>query len=176
MQNPSDQLKKLPLATLLADLLKQINKPSLLGARNIRLSHEEINKIAETVEAEKALLDAIFDIVQESLDELKTRFGFSYQESLKTQDMNAIGGWESTADFLELANTKSNAELRISLGASLLAFFGDKRAAEQLFTVIELDAGIEDVDALIAKRALSAYAKIDLDSADWEEKVKAAIA
>jgi hypothetical protein len=90
--------------------------------------------------------------------------------------MNAIGGWESTADFLELANTKSNAELRISLGASLLAFFGDKRAAEQLFTVIELDAGIEDVDALIAKRALSAYAKIDLDSADWEEKVKAAIA
>jgi hypothetical protein len=174
--NPSDQLKKLPLATLLADLLKQINKPSLLGARGIRLSHEEITKIAETVEAEKALLDAIFDIVQESLDELKTRFGFSYEESLKTQDMNAIGGWETTADFLELANTKSNAELRISLGASLLAFFGDKRAAEQLFTVIEMDAGIEDVDALIAKRALSAYAKIDLDSADWEEKVKAAIA
>jgi hypothetical protein len=174
--NPSDQLKKLPLATLLADLLKQLNKPSLLGARGIHLRHEEITKIAETVEAEKALRDAIFDIVQESLAELKSRFGFSYEESLKTQDMNAIGGWESTADFLELANTKSNAELRISLGASLLAFFGDKRAAEQLFTVIELDAGIEDVDALIAKRALSAYAKIDLDSSDWEEKVKAAIA
>ena len=173
--NPADQLKKLPLAILLADLLKQINKPTLLGARNIRISQEEIDKIAMEVKAEKPLLDAIFDIVEESLAELKSRFGFSYEESLRTQDMNAIGGWETTADFLELANTKSNAELRVSLGASLLAFFGDKRAAEALFTVIAVDDGIDDVDALIAKRALSHYAKIELDSSDWEAKVKAAL-
>ena len=112
--NPSDQLKKLPLATLIADLLKQINKPSLLGERGIHLSKEEIDKIAEEAKAEMPLRDAIFDIVQESIAELKSRFGFGYEESLRTQDMNAIGGWETTADFLELANTKSNAELRVS--------------------------------------------------------------
>jgi hypothetical protein len=175
MMNPAEELKKLPLAVLLADLLKQINKPSLLGARGIRLSHEEIEAIAERVEADKALCDALLDIVQESIAELKERFGFSYEEALKTQDMSAIGGWETTAEFLELANYKTNAELRISLGASLLAFFGDKRAAEHLWTVIAADAGLNDVDALIAKRALSHYAKIEMDSSDWEAKVKAAL-
>jgi hypothetical protein len=175
MLNPSEELKKLPLAILLADLLKQVNKPSLLGARNIRLSKEEIDAIAAKVEADKALCDALLDIVQESVTELKERFGFSYGESLKTQDMSVIGGWETTAEFLELANHKSNAELRISLGASLLAFFGDSRGAEHLFTLIEIDAGLNDVDALIAKRALSHYAKVDLDSADWEAKVREAL-
>src|ERR1041384_7864585 len=108
MQNPSDELKKLPLATLIADLLKQINKPTLLGARDLRLSKDEIDMIAEKLEANETLRDAIFDIMQESLAELKERFGFGYAESLQTQDMNAIGGWETTAEFLELANTKSN--------------------------------------------------------------------
>jgi hypothetical protein len=180
MFNPAEELNKLPLASLLADLLKQVNKPSLLGARGIRLSHEEIEAIAAKVEAHesqdnKLLWEALLDIVQESLTELKTRFGFSYAESLQTQDMNAIGGWETTAEFLEIANHKSNAELRISLGASLLAFLGDKRAAEHLFTVIVADAGLNDVDALIAKRALSHYAKVEMNSSDWEAKVKAAL-
>jgi hypothetical protein len=175
MLNPSEELKKLPQETLLADLLKQVNKPSLLGARGIQLSKEEIDRIAATSKADKDLRDALLDIVEESLHELKERFGFSYAESLKTQDMNVIGGWETTAEFLELANHKSNAELRISLGASLLAFFGDKRAAKHLFTLIEIDAGLNDVDALIGKRALSHYAKIELDNPDWEAKVTEAL-
>lgn len=175
MLNPSDELKKLPQAILIADLLKQVNKPSLLGARGIQLSKEDIDRIAATSEADKDLRDALLDIVEESLHELKERFGFSYGESLRSQDMSVISGWETTAEFLELANYKVNAELRISLGASLLAFFGDKREAEHLLTLIEADAGLNDVDALIAKRALSHYAKLDLDSPDWEAKVKEAL-
>jgi hypothetical protein len=89
--------------------------------------------------------------------------------------MSDISGWQTTAEFLEIANHKNNAELRISAGTSLMVFLGDVRLAAYLFTVIHNDNGLDDVDAMIAKRALSHYTRVAVDAADWEAKVRAAL-
>jgi hypothetical protein len=172
----------MPLEQLIADLLKQFNKPTLLGARGVVLSKAEIDEIALTCTNQQSLPDsvasiitALADIVQESSTELQNRFGLTFAESLAQTDMSAVGNWETTAEFLEIANHKSNAELRISAGVSLMAFLGDVRYAEHLFTVMQQDKGLDDVDAVIARRALATYSGIRLEADDWETQVRAMI-
>lgn len=180
MQNPAEQIKTVPLTILVPDLLKQFTKPTLLGQRGVLLSKSEIDAIGELLAEGQSLPDnvaeinlALRDIVQESITLLDEKFGLTFAQALQTSNISDVAEWETTADFLEIANEKSNAELRISAGCSLMAFLGDVSLAEHLLTVIEVDAGANDVDAMIAKRALSHYTGVDIDAEDWVEQVKA---
>lgn len=182
MQNPAEQLKNITLAILVPDMLKQFNKLTLLGQRGINLSKIEMDAIAEALtegnalpEKVPAINDALHEIIQESITLLDERFGLTFEKSLKTMDISDVANWHTTADFLEIANEKSNAELRISAGCSLMAFLGDVRLAKHLLTVIRVDDGVNDVDAMIAKRALSHYAKLDMDAEDWLTKIETVI-
>ena len=182
MQNPAEQLKNIPLTILVPDMLKQFNKLTLLGQHGINLSKLEMDAIAETLTEGKALPEnasainnALYDIVQESITLLDDRFSLNFAKALETTDISDVADWHTTADFLEIANEKSNAELRISAGCSLMVFLGDVRLANHLLTVIRVDDGVNDVDAMIAKRALSYYAKLDMDAEDWLTKIEKTI-
>jgi basic membrane lipoprotein Med (substrate-binding protein (PBP1-ABC) superfamily) len=80
----------------------------------------------------------------------------SFAEALQA-DMSRIPGWESTAEFLDLAERKANAELRIATGASLLLALGDPSVRAQVQTVIDHAArrGAPDLDSVIAERVLA---------------------
>lgn len=174
--NPADKLRDAPLDDLIAVLLKQFKR--LLADRDITLTTQAINDIAEAAAKREALppigervRDTLPQFIEESIAVLHDRFGLSFAESLNT-DMTSIGGWETTADFLEIANHKSNAELRISSAASLLAMLGDTRYADDLFSVLDADGGVMDVDAMFAKRALSFVTGVAFDADDWESQVR----
>ncbi|GAB5492267.1 MAG: hypothetical protein Phog2KO_24820 [Phototrophicaceae bacterium] len=182
MQNPAEQLKTVPLTILVPDLLKQFNKATLLGQRGVRLTKIELDAIGNALAEGQVLPDnisaintALSDIIQESVDLLAEKFSLSVEQSLQTSTISDVADWETTADFLEIANEKSNAELRISAGISLMVFLGDVSLADYLLTVIRVDAGANDVDAMIAKRALSHYAKIEIDADDWLETVRSIV-
>jgi hypothetical protein len=181
LNHPADSLRALPLALIAADLLKQFNKPSLLGRYGLAYSKTQIDDLAAQISAASlpaelsALCEALAGLIAESEQELQTRFGLSFHQALATQDLSAIGGWETTADFLEIANHKSNAELRISAGATLLLLLGDVRHVAHLFTLLEVDGGLDDVDALLAKRALAHYSAVEMDSPDWLAQVRRAL-
>lgn len=178
----SNQLLQVPLQHLLPDLIRQFNKPTLFGKHGIDLSKPEMDAIAEAVanhdplpEKISALNDALSALIQESVVELQTRFNLTFAESLAKTNMSEMGGWKTTAEFLEIANHKANAELRISAGTSLMVFLGDVRHVDTLFTVIEQDNGLDDVDAMIAKRALAHHTRIAIDSENWDAQVKQAL-
>lgn len=177
--NPAEKLFAAPVADLVSVLLKQFKR--LLHDRDIILTTADIESIGQAVAVQDPLPEkaetvraAVIDLVKASEDELQQRFGRSFAQSLTT-DMNSIGGWETTADFLEIANHKSNAELRISAGASLLVFLGDLTRTDHLLTVIRHDAGAHDVDAAFAIRALAHRYAIDsqrmmtLSADDWQQ-------
>lgn len=177
--NPADKLRDAPIDDLVMVLFKQFWR--LLKERDIQLKTAQMQTIADRVAAREPLpegsdriRDALAALVQESLDELDERFGLSFAESLTT-DMGSIGGWETTADFLEIANHKHNAELRISAGASLLALLGDLRFSDHLFTVIDQNDEATDADAMFAMRALSHAAHVDLNSDQWRSQVEQAL-
>jgi len=179
-RNPSEQLLSLPVDGLVLELLKQFQR--LLADRGVSLTTAEMKDISQRAANHESLPEkvgaiqaAMVQIVQESQTVLAERFGYTFAESLAT-DMSSIGGWETTADFLEIANHKSNAELRISAGSSLLALLGDDRFTEPLFAVVAADGGAGDVDATIARRALTHYAQVDATAPDWAEQVRAKLA
>lgn len=179
---PDDSLQTMPLTVLVPDLMKQFNKPTLLGARDVTLTKAQMDAIATALterntlpDTVPALNDALADIIRESENELQERFSLDFATALRTTDISSVAAWESTADFLESANHKSNAELRISAGASLMAFLGDARFAHHLLTVIDVDAGTNDVDAVIARRALSQYAGVAYDAEGWRDKIEKAL-
>ena len=101
------------------------------------------------------------------------RWNLSFQQSLDTE-MKDIPGWESTAEFLDIANEKANAELRISTGAALLTALGDPRHAPELLFVVE--HGADEIDALIARRVLLFASRISPDDPGWLAKLRAWIA
>jgi len=174
--NPANQLFDAPFADILLILLPQFKR--LLGQRGISLTKTQMDALVgalvqkeELPENAESIQTALRQIVQESVDELQSRFGLDFAKSLSA-DMNQLGGWETTADFLEIANHKSNAELRISAGSSLLVALGDLDFADYLLTVIEVDDGVNDVDAAIAKRVLAHVSDIDLEQDDWSQAIK----
>ena len=174
--NPAQKLYDAPLADLVDLLLKQFKR--LLADENITLTTPELKAIGEAVadkqplpEKTPVIIAELKKLVQASLDELKERFGRDFAESLHS-DMGDIGGWETTADFLELANYKSNAELRISAGATLLTLLNEYKFTAHLFTVIAADSGLDDVDAVLAKRALMHASGIELKTPDDLKAIK----
>lgn len=148
-------LNNAPLADLLVVLLRQYKR--LLAARGIDLTEADIQAIAGRMVAraapdarEQAIRDALVEMVEESLAVL-ARWNLSFAESLQTT-MTDMPGWESTSDFLELANEKANAELRIASASVLVAALGDLRYAGHLRAAVAHDP--DEMEAVVARRVL----------------------
>ncbi len=174
--SPDDKLGNAPFSDLMRVLLSQFKR--LLADNDVILTADETLAVSRAV-ADKVphpKLDAIQvvmkQLVLDSLLLLQDRWDFTFAHSLKT-DMDSIGGWETTAEFLEIANEKSNAELRVSAGSSLLVAMGDVSYASYLLDVIQADDGVMDVDAVFAKRSLCHIADVDSMGDEWLEQLEA---
>lgn len=158
---------------LVTILLRQFKR--LLADKGIELTEAEMRQLGEQA-ANHDLSDtriavinaALSQLIEESLNVL-AQWELSYAQSLTTT-MADLTNWETTADFLAIANEKVNAEVRISAGASLMVALGDARHARFLIEAIDHDLNAEsrlDVDAMIGKRALLFAAGVDHDADDW---------
>lgn len=141
-----------PLDELLSVLLRQLKRP--LAAQGIQLTDADAERLVQDRLNGKPLTitnlpAALVAIVSESEAALAT-MGLTFTQSLDTP-MDALPGWESTSDFLELANEKSNAELRITVGAALALVFGEGKFLPYLQHLANGDYGDESV---IARRVL----------------------
>lgn len=160
-----------PIEDLLYVLLRQLKRP--LDTQHVVLTDAQARALAaEQAGGGKpdvaALIPALVTIVAESEAVLKD-MGLAFIASLDTP-MDEIPGWESTADFIEIANEKANAELRITLGAALtLVFGGERRFAPYL---LHLAAGDYGDESMIARRALLFAADIPDDAPDALERAR----
>ncbi|MFQ3645674.1 MAG: hypothetical protein SNJ54_07185 [Anaerolineae bacterium] len=177
--SPAHALLEAPLHELIAVLYKQFNR--LLAQGGVLLSTQEVNALAAAAAdhqplppAAERVCERLAALIHESEQELQTRFQMSFAQALAS-DMSQVGGWETTAEFLELANHKSNAELRISAASSLLLMLGDARFAHHAYAVIDADAGLMDVDACFARRGLCHCARIEPLAEDWLAQVQAVL-
>lgn len=158
---------------LVTILLRQFK--GLLAQRNIELRDSDMRELGvevanRTVVPSKTqpISEALGDIVMESVQKLG-EWQLSFAQALRTE-MIDMPNWETTAEFLEIANEKINAEVRISAGTSLMVTLGDKRYAQFLIEAITNDLythGKLDVDAIIAKHALLFASQVDPQASDW---------
>lgn len=162
-----------PIGDLISVLLRQLKRP--LASHGFSLSDAQAEALAQARVAGQpdgripALLAALEAVIAESVAVLG-QLGFGFQDSLDA-DMNQIGGWDSTAEFLEIANEKSNAELRITLASAVaLAFGGDRRYGVDLLYLARGDYGDETV---IARRLLSFASGIEASGPDWVARIAA---
>lgn len=167
-----------PYAELLSVLLRQYRRPLL--TRGVPISDADADLIAAAIASgappdarQQSIRRALSDAVAESEGVLR-EWGLTFAESLDTA-MTDIPGWESTAEFLALAEQKANAELRISTGSALLVAMGDKTYAGHVITLVERESrGTEiDLDMVIARRALIARSGANARDANWLEQAKA---
>ncbi len=160
-----------PIEDLLYVVLRQLKRP--LESHGLSITDAEAKQLAAERAAGKsldvsALLPALVAVVTES-EQVLERMDLTFTESLD-KGMDQLAGWETTAEFLELANEKSNAELRISLASAvLLAFGGDRHFAPYLLHVAGGDYGDETV---IVRRILLFAAGIAPDAPDALSRAK----
>jgi hypothetical protein len=153
MPDPAETFATLPIDDLLIVLLKQMKRP--LASVGVNLTDDEAKRCVHSrIEGHwvepPGLLKGLAAAIQES-EAVLVQWGLTFQQSLDTP-MDKIPGWETTAEFLELANEKVNAELRITLGAALtLALGGETRYVPYLRYLAAGDYGDETV---IARRVL----------------------
>lgn len=164
MRNRAQNVWSWSIEELALILLRQFKR--LLAERGADRTDTELRALAEraaeraVAEADAIVLEALRQIIVES-EALLAGWGLSFEQSLGT-GMDDMPGWETTADFLAIANEKINAELRISAGAALLTLLGDARyAAHALAGVRHGLHDAEDVDAVINLRALAFAAGVD---------------
>lgn len=172
--NRADRLQNAPLHDLLVILLRQYKR--LLDTSGVTLSEADIRSIADHIiqhqppdTREQTIRDALAQLVSESLDVLG-RWNLTFEQALHTE-MSAMPGWESTAEFLEVANEKGNAELRIASASVLVTALGDWRYVPHLFTVIAHNP--DDLEALTARRVLLLVSGVDPEADDWLAQVRA---
>lgn len=142
-----------PLDEVLSVLLRQLKRP--LAAHGVALSDADAERLAKERVAGQPLsmpelVPALVAVVAES-ETVLADMGLTFTQSLDTP-MDRIPGWETTAEFLALAGEKSNAELRVTLGAALALCFGDGRYTPYLRHLAAGDYGDE---TLIARRILA---------------------
>ena len=161
--NPASQLQEQPIADILRILLLQFQ--NLFSEHGLETPNSDIPTLARVI-ADGQVATPQFDQMRAILKQLisasekllQEKWGWSFAESFTTPQ---IPHWETTAELVEFANEKNNAELRISAGSSLLVALGEKDSAIYLLTVIEHDGGVNDADAVIAKRVLQHISGID---------------
>jgi len=158
LPNRSRAYETAPLHDLLAVLLRQYRRP--LASRGVTLTDAEAAALAAALVTRgthpqaDAVRDALVALVGES-EAVLARYGLTFPASL-TVDMASLGGWETTAEFLEIANEKANAELRLSTGAVLLVALGgtaDEARYRDWLTTLAADP--QDLDGVIARRVLA---------------------
>lgn len=160
-----------PLAELLGVLLRQLRRP--LAGHGCVLSEAECDQLTEAMIARAplgaqgdSLRVALLVLVDESLSVL-AGWGLTFEQSIITA-IDALPHWQTTADFLELATEKTNAELRISTAAALLLVMGERQYADVMLTSAtrtgDLDAELE---AIIAQRVLWFALDLSPQQADW---------
>lgn len=164
--NPAQKLQDAPYEDLVVILLKQFQR--LLQQRGTTMTLAQMQALGEAAatgeysprmeQLRRDIHPHLMTLVHESLHYLYARFGWQYAQSL-AHTMTDITEWQTTSDFLEIANHKSNAELRISAGATLLVMLGEMHYAGALLDAIAADegaaSGAYDVDAMFALRALA---------------------
>ncbi len=150
-----------PLEDLLTVLLRQFRR--LLLGKGVPLSDADAATVTAALvrrdppDAQREPLRAALVSIVEESETVLAGLGLTFPEALRTE-MTDLPGWETTADFLTLAEQKANAELRISAGSALLVLLGEARFGDYLRAVMEraADTGQIDLDAVIAERALAA--------------------
>lgn len=162
-----------PLEELLSLLLRQYKRP--LETQGVSLSNADAQALANDILQRNpasaqaaAVCAALAALVDESLGVL-AGWNLTFAQSLET-DMDAMPGWETTAEFLDVANEKSNAEIRIAAGATLLAALGDLRHGDAVYYLATHDS--EDVDSVIARRVLLFRSGVDPAAPDWPAQVR----
>lgn len=159
--DPTAAYRTAPLDELLTVLLRQFKRP--LAGRGVPLTDSEAASVARyaldpapdhpiQLKAEQ-IREALIALIEESERVLADR-GLTFAESLVT-DMAHLSGWTTTAEFIEIANIKGNAELRISTGSALVTALGDPRFVAHLHTVIR--RAEPDLDTVIAQRVLELH-------------------
>ena len=162
-----------PLEQLIAALLRQFKRP--LAAQGVTLSDAAAQAVALAVTMQTAhdqqadIRAALIAIIAES-DAVLAQWGLTFRQSLQTEAA-ALPGWHSTADFLVLAETKANAEIRIGAGAALLLALGDTRFARYLFD--QLEAAPDEVESILARRVLLFRSRVQPDAPDWLAQARA---
>lgn len=169
MKNRAQNVWTWTIEELTLILLRQFKR--LIADHGADLTDADLKALAgraeqRTVnEGDTAVTAALREIVVES-EALLAMWGLTFEQSVAT-GMEDMPEWETTADFLSLANDKINAELRISAGSALLALLGDPSYARYALAAVKY--GIrdpEDVDAVITLRALAFSAQIDERATD----------
>jgi len=138
-------------------LLRQFKRP--LASVGIDLTPQDVSHVAALVAGRRPLDDramtiraGLVQVVQHSLEWFQAH-DLTFRASLQT-DMGAMPGWETTSEFLDLANQKSNAELRVAGGAALLATLGDGRYTAHLRFLVD-HPHLDEVSAVMAGRVLA---------------------
>ncbi|MCY4072669.1 MAG: hypothetical protein OXG60_15350 [Chloroflexi bacterium] len=175
----SETLKELaqaPLQEILHLLLRQLDG-ALTGRDPSLGTHPSRDLIAaleagETPENVKDLAAVLMALVEDNLKILRHRLSVDFAGSLAA-DITQLTGWESTADFLSIADEKAQAEQAIVIASALLLACGRSEYASYLIEVIEDDAGALDVDAVIARRMLLHVGAIDSADADAPSQARA---
>ena len=167
---PTEGLNRAPLSEIILILLQHFR--ASLAEAGLTLGADEARELAGAIADGTAQAKAdgalrhIAEIVDGHLTRLSSRWQLDFATSLRA-DMAAIGPWRSTAEFLELANEKAEAEIGIALGSALLVAAGQGDYAPYLLDVLEQDAGDFDIDAAIARRILLHVSGVDGARADW---------
>lgn len=170
--DPARRAAEAPLDELTALLLRQFKRP--LAAQGVNLSDADIAALSAAVHrapppAAAPVRAGLRAAIAES-EAVLARWGLTFRQSLQTT-MTDIPGWQSTAEFLQIAEEKANAELRIAAGAALLAALGDLAYVPHLLDLIAHDP--DDLDAIIARRVLTLVSGIAPDAPDWAGQVRA---
>jgi hypothetical protein len=171
MYNREQALNDAPLSDLLVILLRQYKR--LLAERGIELTEASIQTLAHQI-AEGSPPDkpdiraALIDIVEESVA-LLARRNMTFVQSLET-DMADVPGWTTTAEFLDIANEKGNAELRIASASALLAALGDLRYADYLLAAITHEP--HEIETVAGRQVLSHASGIVPNARNWATLVR----
>lgn len=172
---PTEKLDNLPFVNILLIPLDYF-RPALVE-QGISLWAGDARQVAEALAAGRRrgkaeqVIAALADIVDAQLALLQDRWGLDLASALRAE-MSAIGTWRTTAEYIELANIKAEAESQIVLGAALLVAAGRHEYADCLIDALEYDSGESDVDTAIARRALLHASGVDGGRADWLAQVK----
>ena len=172
---PTVKLNRVPVSEVLLVLLRHFRQ--ILADGGLALTDDTSRELARALAsgephaAMDALVSILTELVEASLGELETRWQLDFAAALRA-DMSSIGGWETTAEYLELANDKAELETRIAGGSALLVAAGRSKYAANLVDVIEYDAGALDIDAVVAKRVLLHVSGVDGSGPDWLLRVQ----
>ena len=170
-----DRLANAPLAEILQLLLRQLD--DALTHRDDSLATSDSRHLLSALEeAEPSdrlndLVAVLIRLIEDGLKTLRDRLSVDFAASLAA-DITQLAAWESTADLLSIANDKAIAEHEIVVASALLVACGRSEYAAYLIDVIEDDAGLKDVDAVIARRILLHVGAIDGSDADmlWQAR------